>query len=127
MSVAAEFIALLETIDKKLDKLLAASGVGGAIADDADLDSQYGDPLVKFMPRDWHGTDYKGCNYSTTDPEFLGMLADALEFFAGRATEANKKQWNLRDAARARGWKRRLESGWKSPKAQTSSRDEEPF
>lgn len=117
MGAGDDILARLSVIEGKIDKLLSASGTGGAIADDADLDSKYGDPQVKFAPRDWKGTDYKGCNYSTTEPEFLAMLAGALDFFATRATDAQKKQWNLRDAARARGWMKRMEAGWKSPHA----------
>lgn len=107
----AELLKRLDAIESKVDRLLGAAG-GVVLATDSDLDSQYGDPIVKFMPRDWKGTDYKNCNYSTTEPAFLQMLADALVFFAGRADDPKKKQWNLRDAGRALAWKKRLENGW---------------
>jgi hypothetical protein len=123
MGAGEDILGRLDIIEAKIDRLLADAGVGVAIASDDDLNSKYGDPIVKFTPRDWKGADYKNCNYSTTEPAFLQMLADALMFFAGRADDPQKKQWNLRDAGRALGWKRRLEAGWKSDKASPSGGD----
>lgn len=126
----------LERIEKKLEQLLAMSrggsgdgartppssnGRSGEIASDSDLDGPRGDPEVRFVPRRWTGGDNKGKRYSECEPEFLDMLAEALEWFAQRdddqgAVDKNgnpRGRWSRLDASRARGWaqRKRHESG----------------
>lgn len=110
-------VDLLRSIDASL-KTIARALVKAAppeIADDRELDSQYGDPEVKFMPRDWTGDDYKGARMSECPAELLDMLAETFDYFARKA-EANNEQTNSgkpvapykrKDAARARGWAKR--------------------
>jgi hypothetical protein len=125
----------LERIEKKLDQLLAklgnGAGAGAAmraappssagekeVASDADLDSPRGNPEVRFVPKRWSGEDMKGRKYSDTEPEFLEMLADTLEWMAGKDDESGavdkngnpKSKWSRLDASRARGWARRMRS-----------------
>lgn len=123
----------LDRIERKLDALLAAiktngtaarsaggasAGASGATSDgiDVDIDGPRGDPEVRFMPKRWSGTDYKGQKFSACEPEFLDMLADTFEWFAQRDDDAGavdkngapKSKWGRLDAARARAWAARL-------------------
>ncbi len=123
----------LDRIERKLDALLAAmkgasnarpsapnaqasQGNQGGVDGDVDIDGPRGDPEVRFMPKRWTGADYKGQKFSSCDPEFLDMLADAYEWFAQRDDEsgavdkngAPKSKWSRLDASRARAWSARL-------------------
>lgn len=115
----------LDRLEKKLDQLLALfsknasaraatppTSAGIEVASDAELDSLRGNPEVRFIPRRWSGADCKGKRYSECEPEFLDMLAEALEWFAQREEESGavdkngnpKSKWTRLDASRARGW-----------------------
>jgi hypothetical protein len=129
---AGEMVALLRSIDSKLSQLLSrapAGGNGPALADDRDLDSQYGDPEVKFNPRDWHGDNCKGRRMSQCPAEFLDLLAGTFDYFAkkadenGETTNAGKPvaPYKRRDAARARGWAARKRTGWKGATVDTAT------
>ncbi|MEZ4393376.1 MAG: hypothetical protein R3A48_20000 [Polyangiales bacterium] len=110
----------LERIEKKLDALLArqqgAQGVGATAEIDVDIDGPRGDPEVRFMPKRWTGPDHKGQTFSSCEPEFLDLLAEAYEWFAQRDDETGaldkngspKSRWSRLDAARARAWAARL-------------------
>lgn len=117
-------IELLESIDRSLKQLLKqsahASGVTGAIASDRDLDGQWGDPEIKAKdPRDWTGPTMKGRHFSECPPDYLDMLAERFDYFAEQADAENKvtdkgkpvSQYNRADAARARGWAKRIREG----------------
>lgn len=92
------------------------AGVEGAIADDADLDSEYGNPTIKFDPREryWAGPSFVGYHFSETAPDYLDATAkylDACAFMAAKEPdEKNQKsaRYKRKDAARARGWAARL-------------------
>ncbi|MFO0603260.1 MAG: hypothetical protein U0324_08805 [Polyangiales bacterium] len=123
----------LDRIERKLDALMAAmkggaangrpaaaaQSNGGGQEIDADIDGPRGDPEVRFVPKRWSGQDYKGQKFSSCEPEFLDMLADAYEWFAQRDDESNavdkngtpKSRWSRLDAARARAWSARLRGG----------------
>jgi len=91
-----------------------------AIADDADLDGPYGNPEIRFDPRRWTGQTFVGAKFSDAPPEYLDTLAGYLDW---KANEAEKKgelakngkprsAYLRKDAARARGWRKRaLERG----------------
>jgi hypothetical protein len=117
MGVGEQILQQLTRIESKLDQLLGARTMPAAapVASDRDLDGPHGDPTVRFKPRDWNGEDFKGCKYSTCSPEFLDVLADALEYFAAKGSDPKKAGYDRKDAARARGWARRIRSGWKPP------------
>lgn len=82
------------------------------IADDADLDSQWGNPSVFKDPPKWEGPSYAGAKFSDCPPDFLDTLAGFLAWRARKCDEEGKTAKNgqpqsvylLRDAARARGW-----------------------
>ena len=120
MSAVTEEIALLRSIDATLKALLAARKIAPAVADAADLDSKYGDPLVHFTPRDYTGPSMKGLRMSQCEPDGLIQLASAFDYFAEKADAENElykgkpvAPYKRKDAARARGWAARLRAGWK--------------
>lgn len=117
----AETLRLLTSIDVTLKQILSAVSrapgpvaSGPRIADDRDLDSKYGDPAVKFNPKDWSGESFKGSPMSLCPPDFLDQLAESFDYFAeknaGVLTTSGqpKAEFDRRAARRARGWARRL-------------------
>ena len=106
-----------------------ASSSAPRIANEKDLDSKYGNPKVHFAPRDWPGEFTKGRQMSEYEPDFLDMLAEQMEYFADRDSESDaideytkkpvkeRAKYKRMDAARARGWAKRLRSGWKPPES----------
>lgn len=109
-----ESLRLLRSIDASLKALLARQG-NGAPAEHVDLDSQHGNPIVKTKdPRDWTGAPMKGKHFSECPPEYLDLLADRFDYFAGKEEDPKKAKYNRLDAARARGWATRLRSGYVS-------------
>lgn len=118
MGSSDEAIALLRSIDASL-KLLVKQQRTHVAADDRDLDSPHGNPEVKFNPRDWAGPSFKGCRMSECDPTFLLMLADTFDYFADKAEENDERTstnkpvapYKRKDAARARGWAKRIQDG----------------
>jgi hypothetical protein len=100
-----------------LRKLTATTGAA-AIASDKDLDGKYGDEEVRFNPKDWTGTSMKGKRMSKCPPEFLDLLAETFDYFAGEAEEKNETYngkpvapYKRKSAARARGWAKRIREG----------------
>lgn len=92
---------------------LVESIVPPIVAPASELDSQYGDPLVPFEVSGHPGC--KGMRMSLATPEALEELAETLEYMA-RYPRQGKERFapnNRRDAARARGWAKRLRAGWK--------------
>jgi hypothetical protein len=94
---------------------VAASGEN-TIADDADLDSTWGNPEIKRDPPRWTGPSFVGAKYSDTTPEYLENLASFLDWKARESDKKNEMANNgkprsmylRKDAARARGWRKRL-------------------
>jgi hypothetical protein len=117
-----EAIRLLTRIAVAVEMLVGVrtSGAGVEVADDRDLDGKYGDPVVRFKPRDWTGPDMKGSRYSECPAEFLDLLAGSLDYFARKDEESGKTASNgkpaalytRKDAARARGWAKRIRGGY---------------
>ena len=107
----------------------------GAVADDAELDSNYGNPDVRKDPPRWKGDSFKGKKYSACSPEYLDALAGFLDWQAGKddekGTDDGKKYagYARKDSARARGWAKRLRAGWKQPGREPGIDDEDeiPF
>lgn len=130
MSHQDEVIKLLRSIDASLKTLVNAAfnkarerqngnghSIAPDVADDRDLDGKWGDPELRFKPRDWNGDDFKGCNFSQCPPELLDLVADSLDYFARKADQegdAKKAKYQRLDAARARGWSQRLRNGWQA-------------
>lgn len=117
-------VELLQSIDASLRRLvtLLSATAPKPTADDRDLDSKYGDPEVKFVPRDWTGADYKGRHFSECPAELLDLIANALDYLADKSEAAGETYngkpvaaYKRRDAARARGWAKRAREGRTRP------------
>lgn len=142
MSANELVVSLLQSIDASLKKLVSETQAmkPKQLASDRDLDGQWGNPLVKFNPRDWTGQSFKGRPMSECDPAFLEMLAETFDYFACVAEEKDERANNGKpvagykraDAARARAWAKRIRDG-KVPATVSADdsdwgrRDEEDF
>lgn len=128
MPETSESLALLRRIAFAVERLAGATnGHGSAaplIADDRDLDSEYGNPVIKAKdPRDWTGEPMQGRRFSECPAEYLDLLADRLDYFARKADEGNEQTstgkpvapYRRKEAARARGWARRIRDGKVAP------------
>lgn len=123
-------IALLESIDASLKVLVERKRAAApkAIASDRELDGQYGNPVLKFQPRDWTGPSFKNRTFSECPPELLDLVAESNDWFAQQAEQKNEKtakgkpvaEFKRADAARARGWAKRIREG---KHIQTASND----
>lgn len=124
MATSDRAIALLESIDASLKELLRQSKARQAsapkpVASDRDLDGPHGDPTVKFNPRDWTGPSFKGRRFSECPPDFLDLVAQAFDYFGDQAEQKNERtdrgkpvaDFKRADAARARGWAKRMRDG----------------
>lgn len=89
------------------------------IASDRDLDGRFGNPELKFNPRDWNGASFKGRRFSECPPDLLDMVANTFDWFADQADQKNERtnkgepvsKYKRADAARARGWAQRIRTG----------------
>ena len=135
----SESIALLTRIAEALEALLAlsrskkAAQVASTTATDAELDDpKWGDPLVKFLPRDWTGDEFRQTHFSATTPEFLDALAESYSYFARKNDESGEKATNgkpksyydRKSERLARGWAARLRAGWKSKASEMMNENE---
>jgi hypothetical protein len=131
MDLDARIVDILESMDKSLREINGGIGLlvqrsnaraaagPPAVAPDRDLDSKYGDPQVKSMPRDWTGPSFVGRKMSECPPALLDMLAERSDYLAKKADENHERtdagkpvsQYRLQDAARARGWAKRMRTG----------------
>lgn len=102
----------------------AVFGGGGAeIADDDELDSKFGNAPVAKDPTDrfWKGPRFVGKRLSECSPEYLDALAKYKDVCAklkekdGGEAKLKYASYDRADAARARGWARRLRAGWTPP------------
>lgn len=101
----------------------SASSKGGQIASDRELDSEWGDPAVRKDPKRWEGPSFAGCHFSECPADYLDELAGLFDWMAdkdeesGNMTKGDKPKptapYKRRDAARARGWAKRIREGWK--------------
>lgn len=127
-------LATLEAIQKdvaEIKRKLSSSAAGAGsnstndderVASDRDLDGEHGDPTIKYDPKEkyWKGESYVGYRFSETTPDYLDAMAkylSAVAYMAGKdENEAKRKsaRYKTLDAARARGWARRLRNGWKA-------------
>lgn len=128
MAAGEDALAVLRSIDTTLRAMLALAQQRTAkvraaapkdVASDRDLDGKYGDPVIKFNPRDWTGDSFNGSRFSECPPDFLDMVAETFDYFAQKAEAANERtdkgkpvaDYKQADAARARGWAKRLRDG----------------
>lgn len=128
--MSEEITERLVRIEEKLDAILrggrpaVALAATGAVAPESELDSQYGNPLVRKDPKRWTesgGASCVGRKYAECPPDFLDALASLLEWQAGKDDEKGTPEgtkyagYARKDAARARGWAKRIRSGWVPP------------
>ena len=121
MAAGEDALAVLRSIDASLRELvtIARGRAQKAVASDRELDSKYGNPEVKFNPRDWTGSSYKNCRMSECPADFLELLAETFDYFAVQAAAKNEltdkgkpvADYKRMDAARARGWAKRVKEG----------------
>jgi hypothetical protein len=122
MAASEESLALLRSIDASLKQLLAFHRVAQPkpVASDRDLDGPHGDPVVKFLPRDWNGDQrFKGLRMSECPAQLLELLAETFDYFGDKAERENEQTnagkpvapYKRADAARARGWAKRVRDG----------------
>lgn len=126
--MSQEALDVLRSIDATLKAMLALAQQRTAqarasqpktVASDRDLDGKYGDPVVKFMPRNWTGPSFKNRRMSECPPALLEMLAETFDYFATQADAKNEMtdkgkpvaDYKRSDAARARGWAKRMRLG----------------
>lgn len=139
----------LARIEAKIDRLMAHLGVGVATsgasakagatpaASDADLDGQYGDPVVRKDPSRWSGASYVGYPFSECPADYLDVVAEFNDWRAKKDDEkgaAGEKQGNGKpkdgfyarlDAARARGWaERHRQNGGAAPVARARPKED---
>lgn len=124
MPGSKEAIDLLRSIDASLKQLLKhfAAAAPKVVASDRELDGQHGDPVLRFTVRDWTGPTYKGRRFSECPADLLDMIAASLDYFAMKAEESGEQYrgksvapYKRADAARARGWARRIREGRHQP------------
>lgn len=128
MGKGEDALDVLRSIDSTLKAMLALAQQRTAqvrasqpktIASDRDLDGKYGDPVLKFMPRDWTGPTFKNRAFSECPPELLDLVAESNEWFATQADAKHEMtakgkpvaDYKRQDAARARGWAKRIRDG----------------
>jgi hypothetical protein len=118
---AADWTEWMKRIEGKLDQLLMSSTKGPHVADDADLDGQWGDPEVRKDPKRWDGESQVGKRFSECPAEFLRTLASFFIWQAEKDEKSGDEQkikyagYKRRDAARALGWAKRIDAGYKPP------------
>lgn len=116
-----EAVELLRSIDASLKAIVRylQATAPKPIAPDRDLDGPHGDPVLKFTVRDWTGASYKGRRFSECPAELLEMIAETLDYFAAQAEKTDERtgsgkpvaDYKRADAARARGWAKRVREG----------------
>jgi hypothetical protein len=107
-----ETLNILRSIDNSLKALVAMQG-GARQTERVDLDGPHGDPVVRAKdPRDWTGEPMKGRTFSQCPADYLDMIAERFEYFAGKETDEKKAKYCRLDAARARGWSQRIRGGF---------------
>lgn len=141
MTIDEKIDAILATV-RNIEKRVAAVTVKQAaasssipVADDRDLDGQYGNFTIKKDPPRWDGDSFVGCSLSECPAEYLDAVADLKMWQAGKedakGDEAAKRKaaFCRKDAARAAGWAARIRAGWQPPAidAPPPGEDDVPF
>jgi hypothetical protein len=121
-AIEARCSKLEATVARLVAGLALAAGAtssGPAVATAQDLDGPYGNPNVVKDPPRWRGARMVGKKFSETSPEYLDEAASFFDWLTdarekGKPEDREKARYSRADAARARGWAKRLEAGWKS-------------
>lgn len=135
--------ARLAALEARLSGSSVPSGGGSSgsvaggpppIADDSDLDSEWGNPVMKKDPKKWveqGGESFVGCHMSECPAEYLAMVAGLYDWMASKDEEQNRTYTKngkelptapfiRKNAARARGWARRNASQAAAPQSTTN-------
>lgn len=119
MATTEDRLMSLEATVRLLQQTVAALIGGGVVprasagpAQPVDLDSEYGNPVMKKDPPRWKGESCVGKKFSECPPDYLENLAGLREWQAEK-NEADPAKAKFagndrKDAARARGWAARL-------------------
>lgn len=102
----------------------------GCFVSEDTLDRPKGDPVVRFIPAGWKGSqDFKGQPFSKCPPALLEALAAALRAMAEAPAEGKEKYagHNRRTAALARTWARRLRRAGAAARPPGGRSDDEDF
>lgn len=91
-----------------------------ALASEAEMDGQWGNPEVRKDPPRWKGDTHHGMRFSECSVDYLDEAAKFNDWLADRFDEEGKKDdkgrpmayWKRKDAALARGWAARKRAGW---------------
>lgn len=139
-------VTALESLVKRLESGggQAASGGGsnreGRVATDQDLDGQYGNPEIRYDPKEkyWTGASYVGRRFSECPSDYLLAMATGLEATVwglekGAKEDPDEAESKLKkakfkslDAARARGWAKRNASAQQAPQASPAAPARQP-
>lgn len=145
-------VTALESLVKRLD-----SGAGGGqasggsnnregrIASDQDLDGQYGNPEIRYDPKEryWTGASYVGQRFSECPSDYLLAMATGLEATVwglnkgaeecgtggdpdGAEAKLKKAKFKSLDAARARGWAKRNAGAQAAPQSPSAAPTRQP-
>ena len=105
--------------------------VSVTVADDSDLDGQWGDPTIKYGLKEKYWPTQPDTHidkrFSECGPAYLGAMAKYLRacaYIARRDGDETKASYKERDAARAEGWRRRNEAK-KAPSSQRSLEEDD--
>lgn len=144
-SLAAEIGKLTSRIAKLEASKKLASNDSDSVASDRDLDSDHGDPVIRFGLKEKYWPEQPdpniGYKFSECSPEYLDATAKYLSAVAWACRRANGSQpadekkagYKEKDAARARGWAARIRARGGVPFAtpaeeqQAAAEEEIPF
>lgn len=120
----SQILARLDTLEKKLDRLLAHLGAdrpagnngaasGGRVASMQEIQGDKGDPKIGKMPKNWKGANFENMHASQCSPEFLDFWSDFLDYKADNPREGKEKyvKFDRLDAARCRRWAVEIREG----------------
>lgn len=133
-SNAEGMLRLLASIDKRLAEQneLLRRHLGPVAADDSELDGQYGNPNVKYEPDRYYKGSFRGAGktFSECPVDYLEALAKSFDASASskrRKGEEKNADYAEKDAARARGWAKRLRDGWVAPAPTATAKKGNPW
>lgn len=119
----AELLAMLQRIEKSQRAIAAQIGLDPVMlqvepADDRELDSEWGNPQIDRVPKNWTGEPLEGRSFSDLQPATLRALAKHYARLADWHDEKKnvdnkgrpRSHWSRKDAQRALGWALRLEA-----------------
>jgi hypothetical protein len=125
--------SLLNAMGRGATAAAPAKAPTGKVATTDELSDRFGDPKVRKDPKRWAGESYVGATYSRCPSEYLVELAGYMEWIADK--EAQKPEpkrhrngtpfyeYDLKNAALARGWALRNEGKAFSPPVQETAMD----